>query len=195
MLEFTEETHRYEWDGKWVVSVTQALEPLNDYGGIPDWIMRQAAARGTAVHLITEYYDNGMLGDYPDELEPYLAAWEKFLAETEFEIEQVENRVYHPLYQFAGCIDRVGSFPQIKKQPKAILDIKTTAKLMPQAGPQLAAYLEAYNLTNKEEPATQRWVCQLKDDGSYILKQHKDKADLSTFLSCLNITRWKENHQ
>jgi len=176
------------------VSVTQALDPLSDYGDIPDWIMAKAAARGTSVHLITEYYDNGMLGDYPDELEPYLSAWEKFLADTEFEIEQVENRVYHTLYQYAGCIDRVGRFPKSKKQPKAILDIKTTAKLMPQAGPQLAAYLEAYNLTNKEDPATQRWICQLKDDGTYILAQHTDKTDLSTFLSCLNISKWRERN-
>ena len=190
MLEFTEEGHIYTWKGKKVRSVTQVLEPLYGYIGVPAHVLEAAAARGTAVHLACEYWDNGVFGGIEEELQPYLDAWIRFLEESKIEIEMVENRIYHPLYGYAGAIDRIAVLQGVR----GIFDIKTTASLMPAAGPQLAAYLEAWNHTNPEVPAEKRFVVQLKPDGKYVLAEHTDKADFQTFLACQRVTKWRDKH-
>tara|TARA_R110000751_G_scaffold125443_10_gene227115 strand:- start:3990 stop:4586 length:597 start_codon:yes stop_codon:yes gene_type:complete len=193
MLEFTEEGHLYKWNGEKVLSVTQTLEPLYAYSGIPDHIMKAASERGTAVHLACEYLDNGVEFDISPEIEPYLEAWKTFLIDSQFECELVESLLYHPLYRYAGAVDRVGQLPGKGrgKKRRAIIDIKTTVNLMPTAGPQLAAYLEAFNVNFKDMPAQDRYVVQLKKDGTFKFHKHADKSDFQLFLSCQNIVKWK----
>ena len=55
--------HIYRFDGQRVPSVTQILEPLIDYSGVPNGVLQYAADRGTAVHLATEFYDDGDLDE------------------------------------------------------------------------------------------------------------------------------------
>ena len=189
MLTFKEETHEYRWKGKTVPSVTQVLKPISGYDGIPKHILDAAAERGTTVHLMTEMDDYGTLGEYPEEYQPYLDAWRTFKFAHNVEIELVECRIYHSS-GYAGMLDRI-----IRVKGKRILmDIKTTAKHMPSVGPQTAAYLQAFTEMDPDDPCKERWSVRLQKDGRFDLTKLKDRSDLSTFNSCLNITRWKQKH-
>jgi len=186
-LTFQEEGHVYQYDGLVVPSVTQVLEPLIDYSMVPDFRLAMAADRGTNVHKMCELHDYGTLEDYEPEYEPYLDAWIMFLEDTGFEAEIIETRLYHPVFKYAGAVDRVG----MSKGKRVILDIKTTFTLMPAVGPQTAAYQEMWNKNNPHMKAKQRWAVQLKSDGTYRIERLKGVTDFSVFTSCLNIHNWR----
>lgn len=188
MLEFREEGHVYTYEGEIVPSVTQALEPLAGYAGIPNYILAAAADRGTQVHKMCEYHDYGTLTDYEPGYQGYLDAWIRFLAESGFEVELVESKMFHPVLRYAGTVDRIG----YHKGKRGLLDIKTTASLMPVVGPQTAAY-EGLSVANGDE-INFRWAVQLKMDGTYKLEVMKSRNDMTIFTSCLNLHRWKERH-
>lgn len=191
MLEFDEKEHRYTWHGKPVPSVTQCLNVLGGYEGIPRHILAVAASRGTKVHKATEFYDLGVLdwSTVSDEIFPYLEAYMNFLDDKKPEIIEIEKRSYHEKLGFAGTMDRI----YILDGVKCIVDLKSSVKLMPAVGPQLAAYLELENQHEKKksEQIKKRFGLKLKADGSYELQEYKDLQDLNAFLSCLNVVKWK----
>lgn len=188
MLEFEPEGHIYRLGDEVLPSVTQLLEPLAGYAGIPKHILDAAADRGTAVHRMCELHDYGTLGEYEPGYEGYLQAWIRFLAESGFEIELIEYQQHHPKLKYAGTIDRTGWH----KKKRGLLDIKTTAALMPVVGPQTAGYQELQEANG--DKIDFRWAVQLKMDGTYKLEVLTDRTDLSTFTSSLNLYRWKERH-
>src|SRR5690606_40991357 len=53
----------------------------------------------------------------------------------------IEERVYHPIYGYAGTADRFGVMDGLA----GVLDVKTTSRIHNETGVQLAAYLEAAN--------------------------------------------------
>jgi hypothetical protein len=200
ILTFDEPTHRYELDGVVLPSVTQILQVLGGYEGIPKHILDIAAARGTAIHRATELEDLGTLdyGSLDDELIPYLMAWQKFKDDTKPELIGIEVRGYHPLLKYAGGYDRtlvLGSGRY--KGTLSVLDLKSSWQMMPATAPQTAAYQEMINAHEKDKSnhVKQRLGLQLKRDGNYELHPYKDPADYNTFVSCLNVVRWKEKHQ
>jgi hypothetical protein len=133
-LDFDAATHTYRAGGVVIPSVTQVLEDVGiiDYSYIP-WPTRQMAlARGSAVHLATQFYDEGDLdeGTLTVELAGFLEAWKRFLDETGFVIEANEHRGYVERYGYAGTLDRVGRFERmvglrLKIDGPVLLDIKT----------------------------------------------------------------------
>lgn len=187
-LEFQKEGHIYKYDGRIVPSVTQVLEPLVDYSMVPSWRLDLAAERGTYVHKLIELYEFETLDEYDQELKPYLDAWIQFLADTGFVSDLIEYRVYHPQYKYAGQIDRIG---HIRKK-MILIDVKTTAIVMPSVGPQVAAYREAW--ASEAYQIDERWVVQLKPDGTYRRETLRGSGDFSTFLACLNIHKFKVKH-
>jgi len=154
---------------------------------VPDRILAEAAARGTYVHKMCELHDLGKLGEFDQKFAAYLDAWIWFLEDTGFESEVTELKMHHPLYKFAGAVDNIG----ICKDRRIVLDKKTTYKIMPSVGPQLAAYGSMWDYHNPEMKFRERWAVQLKADGRYNLEKMKDPADFSMFLACLKIQQWK----
>jgi len=191
MLEFDEAKHLYTWSGKPVPSVTQVLAVLGGYEGIPAEILRRAAERGTAVHRATEDYDKGTLnwGEVSDEVYGYLSAWQEFRDRVKPEILEIEGRDYHEKLGYAGTRDRI----MILSGKLSVVDLKSSWKLMPATGPQTAAYAEQWNARNKDK-IKKRYGLRLAADGKYELSEYKDAHDLNTFLSCLNVTKWKMKH-
>lgn len=194
MLEFNESTHTYTLNGVIVPSVTSVLSILGGYEGIPLQTLQRAAERGTAVHKATELSDLGTL-DYSgldDEVLGYLMGWHKFLDDKKPEIVTVEKQVFHPSLLYAGTFDR----ELVLDGHLSILDIKSSAKLMPATAPQTAAYAEAVNghRKNKADQVKRRYGLRLTADGNYELKQYKDPSDMNVFLSCLIVFRWVETH-
>ncbi len=200
-LDFDPATHSFTLDGLAIPSVTGVLGPLTD-GDISYYMyMESARRRGVAVHEATERYDRmrGASETWKPEMwsqdptvGPYLAAWQKFLADTGFEVHAIEEQVVSKRHRYAGILDRLG----VLNGRRAVIDIKTSVAIKPVMGIQLAAYQAAYNegkLKAKQYP--QRFVCQLLKDGNYRLQEFRDKADFTVFLALLTISNWRElNH-
>lgn len=192
-LLFDQASHTYSLDGVVIPNVTSILEPLVDYSRIPAAIMEKARQRGDYVHKACELYLWDMLEEdaIEPEYEPYIDAFKLFLSETGFVADLIEHRVYHPRLRYAGTLDLGGTLPPLgrRKRPiRALIDLKTTFKLMASVGPQTAAYVDAHNSSvSAAERFEARYGLQLKGDGSYKLLPMKEPSDMNVFLSCLNI--------
>jgi hypothetical protein len=190
-LYFDPEQHVYTIDGQRVVSVTQAIQSLVDFSRVPAWQLEWKAALGTAVHKACELYDMDDLEPLDDD-DPalgYVVAWMKFRIETGFQPVELEQRIYHSLYEYAGTLDRVGYMRKGAHPDRlGVYEIKTTATL-PElyARAQTAAYFAAYNRTRpREERARERYAVHLQKDGRYTLHAFEDHAgDLALFLDHL----------
>ncbi len=201
LLTFDPATHSFTLDGLPIPNVSRILAPLSDSTASYHMYMESARRRGVAVHEATERYDRmrGMLRSAwkPEDdpmattVAPYLAAWQKFRDDTGFEVHAIEEQVVSRRHRYAGILDRLG----VLNGRRAVIDIKTTAAIKPVMGIQLAAYQAAYNegLT-KAAQYPQRFVCQLRKDGSYRLEEFRDRADMTVFLALLTIHNWKELH-
>jgi|TARA_Y100000310_G_scaffold230328_2_gene232739 hypothetical protein len=193
MLKFDEQTHTYTVDGLKVPSVTQIIRDSGLTGiDASDPAVQAAGQFGTAVHKMTELYDNITLdmGTVAEELYPYLQAWKKFLSETKAKLHESEMRLFHPVHLYAGTFDRTAEI----NGKNTIIDIKTSQKA-PTAGIQTAAYMEMYNYKlTFEKKIRSRMSVFLRPDGSYRIDSHKNKLDFNIFLSALNLYRWKLNN-
>lgn len=191
MLSLDAETHTYYWNGKVVPNVTRIIEPLYDFSGVAKNVLAAAAAFGTLVRRACELHDRNDLDEssLDESLRPYLNAWIAFRRDAAFEPTEIESRVFHPLLEYAGTFDRVGMLGG----RICVLDIKATATMHPATGVQLAAYQEAINRA-QAFAVTARCGVQLRENGSYRVHQYEDKDDFGTFLSLLNLYRWKERH-
>lgn len=94
--------------GERIPSITQVLkaEGLSpDYSGIDPWY----ALRGTYAHKATQLHDNNILDEstIDPEITSYMDAYLKFLREWHGEIVETEKQLWHPIYHYAGIIDRV----------------------------------------------------------------------------------------
>lgn len=190
-LTFDEAAHEYRLDGRRLPSVTQLLAPLVDYSKVPRETLERAQALGTAVHRMTELYDNDDLDEesLSDELRPYLASWLRFRTECQFEPVTIEHRMSHPLYHYAGTSDRTG----IIKGRLAVVDLKKMMVLGPHIGPQLAAYEKLHQAEGLK--VLDRFALGLRPDGTYRLQPYTDPLDWQCFLSHLTIHNWKTKHE
>jgi hypothetical protein len=198
MLTFDAEQHEYRVDGARVPHVTQITGELQSYFGVPESVMAIKRDIGQAVHLATQYHDEGDLDidSLPDIIRPYVDAYIKFRTHTGFVPSAIEQRVYSPRYKYAGTLDRVGNFNSlkgIKPNQGAVVDLKATYTIAPAVGPQVALYTEAWN-EQEHTAITRRFALQLKPDGTYNLHECKDAYDLSVALCSLSLINWKARH-
>lgn len=188
-MHFDPSTHTYSVDGEIIPGVTSIMSILGLYDGVPSEVLERASERGLNVHWLTELLDTAAMPiEVAEEYEPYVAAWGQFRDDYGVTFHAIEERVYHPRYGYAGTIDRIATINDCV----GVLDIKTTSRLHPETGVQLAAYAEAWNEERSIPFVTHRWAVQLKGDGSYEFKEYTREDDLATFLACLQIHLWKE---
>lgn len=179
-----DEQHRYYFNGVRVPGVTTILRGKNFN---PTAQMLAAMDRGKAVHLATQYHDEGRLNpeSVAPELVPYFEAYLKFLAEVKPEIIHVEQMVIHHQLWYAGTLDRVVKINGVE----GVLDLKTGSAPM-HTGPQIAAYYEAMSLLRGMTGG--HWSLVLFGDGTYTLNPYKGTDDWEMFKASLVIYRWKE---
>lgn len=202
MLTFDEETHTYRLDGRVIPSVTQILKSA---GVIDDsFYNEEGRVRGTAVHLATQYLDEGDLEweSLDPEIIPYVKAYQKFKEESGFIPELIEKKVFKradssraSVIDYAGTLDRAGKFsPDFMPQSRqdffssdyCLIDLKTGAA--PQwAGAQLAGY--AITLLPQ---MVRRFVLLLKKNGKYKLQEFKNPDDYSVFYGACHVVQGKE---
>lgn len=196
-LTFDEAAHRYAINGRPVPSVTQVIDWMSDYGFVKDDVMEHARQLGDAVHSATELYDLDNLDDSSVDplVRPYLNAWIRFREETGFVPDLIEQLIYSKSRMFAGKLDRTGILRGYSIQP-ILLDIKSTATVMPTCGPQTAGYHQGLREMGYP-PAVkgmQRYTIHLRDDGTYRLQPHKDPNDINIFLCSLSLHNWRNSH-
>ncbi len=189
-VEFDEATHTYTQGGVKLPSVTQVIKAA---GLMPDFYgsgNETAMLRGTLVHRICEFHDQSDLKE--DSVDPalagYLEAWKTFRAETEFVPSGIEWRRAHPLYRYAGMVDRIGRFGGLP----AIIDIKTGAS-DPWMGVQLAAY-EGLVVQDGPVGVNRRLGVHLTSEGKYSIQRFEDGSDWPIFLSALGLYNWRLSH-
>ena len=196
LISFDEASHTYtDQHGRVVPSVTQALNVLDSYRGIPPAVLEKAAQRGTAVHKAVELHLQGDLDEMSldPEVADYFYAYWKFEREHRYQPEHSELRVFSNKFRYAGTLDLAGPDPS-NKRGYAIIDIKTSRELMPSVGPQLAAYEKAFRESIDVSPRRKlkRYGLLLKSDGTYELKPYDGAADFSVFLACLTVCNYQE---
>lgn len=183
---FDEAKHEYRLNGVVIPSVTQVLQLLHSFAGVPLDVLKAAQERGTAVHLICQYWDEGDLDE--DTIDPklrgYFDAWLKFLDDKRPRWTLIEHKGHHPL-GFAGTCDRFGL---IDEQDWTI-DIKTSLQSHPVWGIQTAAYNHIYG-----KPNARRGTVRLRPDGTYKFDTWTDPMDWPTFVSLITLINWRNKH-
>jgi hypothetical protein len=153
-------------------------------------VLEFARDRGTAVHKACELLDlNTLDWDTVDtRIVPYINAYNRFIMEWHPTWTHIEQREHHKTMYYAGTPDRRGRVTMARGAVKTILvDIKATHALSPVVQVQLSGY-DLMTAT----PADELWSIRLCKDGTYVRTVHKQAH--ATFLSCLNIFRWKQRN-
>lgn len=179
--------HIYYLDGVRIPGVTSVLKSaglVQSYGGFGD-----TQLRGLHVHYACELMDLNDLDwstVYPQWM-GYVQAYQKFREDTGFEPQLIEFQSYHPVYRFAGTMDRRGSMNGRMWQ----IDLKTGAPSdwwsLQTAGYQL--------LEEREWAEDGRASLQLNENGTYRLHIYEDEGDRGVFLAALALYYWKSNHK
>lgn len=193
-LQFDPVAHVYTVDGMPVPSVTQLLAPIKpDFSMVPPDVLERKRQLGTEVHYACELDDEDDLDEdsVPAAVEPYLAAWRRFKADTGAEVLMNEQRLFHPTLRFAGTLDRV---VRVRSGDVYLIDLKASISMPASYGVQLAGYqllLDESALTTK----LARKGLQLRDDGTYKLVPYLNPNDLPAFMACLALFNWKESNK
>lgn len=194
---FEIDTHVYrDADGNVHPSVTQILRAMKliDYSHVDVEVLQRKAAIGLEVHDLTATFDRD--GDIDPtwltaDTEGYVRAWQRFRAESGWEIVEVEHQKLATLdgARFGMTLDRIC---QSGKETH-LVEIKCTAAAHPSWGIQLAAYEMGY-LGRSRCGHMRRSAVQLKPNGDYRIHGFDDAADGDRFLEARNLTVWKQNH-
>ena len=181
-LTFREDIHEYREDGVIVPSITQILECVGITN--PQFYTEGAAIRGTHVHTLTEYIDDGVCpAEVDPEYAPYIQAYRLFLHEADVQWRYIEHMVHNKIYGYAGRLDREG----ILFGNAAIVELKSGG-ISDWAALQTAAQAAFFKEPKK------RYGLQLKTNGKYKLHEYTDRNDIKVFRSAAVVVNWKLKH-
>lgn len=188
-LTFEPEGHTYRLAGLEVPGVTQVLELLEDWEKVPRHLLEAARLFGQHVHEACALLVRGKLdwASLDPALVPYLEGAQRFLRESGVKVIASELRIAHKTLRYAGTLDILG---EIRGQT-GLFDFKSG--IVPRTvGPQTAAYVGAHQDTYGIR-VNRRYCVQLSPElpNGYKVHALNEPADWHTFLSALNIHRWK----
>lgn len=195
MLTFDAGLHEYRWSGVRVPSVTQVLAQCFDFSMVSRDVMQAKAELGTAVHTACELDDANDLVEESvhDSVRGYLDGYRKFKRDKVTSVIATELPVYHPLFGYAGKFDLLTEFDDARW----LIDWKTLLTINPATALQTAGYVGALprDLMGEKGPiGVKRAALQLKSDGTYRLHEFTNPNDFSTFVSFVNVFKWKESN-
>lgn len=175
---FNEDDHTYTLNDKQLHGITGMLSRqlfADKYKGIPEYILQQAAERGTKIHKDCEFADATGLEPQTIEGKNYLELRENF------EVVANEYTVSDNEY-FASNIDCVWS-----KDGEVILaDIKTTSHLDEDyISWQLSIYAYLFELQNSHLKVSKLYAVWLRGDIAKLVEiSRKDDDTVITLLNC-----------
>lgn len=185
-VELDKDTHLYTMDGAPVPSVTQLLQPLNDFGFVSRDVMARAQAFGEAVHKAVELWEAGTLDEAALDplLRPYLDGYLEWRRHFQPDHVTCEIIVGSAFYKYAGTLDILA----VKGPKRVLVDLKSGTSIT--VGPQTAGYKQAWEEMTGDKIQERRCLT-LTAKGPKV-KALADASDWSVFQSCLNIHRFKE---
>src|SRR5882724_6992190 len=195
-LTFIEATHEYFLDGEPLLSVSRVLELAGIHAPVfyDEATANLAAQRGTALHRATELLELGTLdwATVDPIVLPYVRCYERFLREYSlFQVDAREQRVYHSTLRYGTTLDRSG----VLSAEPSIVELKTSAKVEPWMGVQLAFHAMADRRaddTPMNRRHYQRVVLHLQPDTvrQYHLVPFNDPADFAAAEHAVGLARW-----
>lgn len=127
VLTFREDNHEYEVDGEIIPSVSEIIRFISRevYGEVTQYILDNAADRGTRVHKATQMLD--VVGDVEcdEDIVPYVTGYVQFLKDHKPQWLFIEKSMYNPEKKYAGTVDRYGMLDC----KHTIVDIKTSSSI------------------------------------------------------------------
>lgn len=164
--------------------VTAVLADLGlgpDLSRVAPDVLEVARERGAAVHRAVEaltygYYDEA---DVHPDAAPYVAAYQKFVAESGFQPIAAEIEVTHPVWRFRGHPDVIGWL----NGRRGVIDVKTGVS--DGAAYQVAAYCDAWSAERPQEPVLWGAILHLHDDRGYRLEDVSLPAALPVWRAAL----------
>ena len=197
-LRFDSGRHLYLVQGRPVPSVTQVLHAAGlsaDYSTVAPEVLERKRVIGEYVHKATQYLDEGCLDlrTIDPEIQPYLAAYQRFLDESGFRPRLVEQRLVGNISGMlcGGTVDREGTMAG----KLWIIDLKCIERLYPSFALQTAGYELLLPKPLVPPFRYTRAVLQLKSNGLYKLTTYEDPADFDVFRAGLAVTVWKMNQR
>ena len=194
-LSFNKETHTYKNEAtqQIVPNVTSIISELVDFSQIKKDVLYRAAEFGKAVHKACELddLDNLKRSTLDAALLPYLRAWRSWSKQINAKWKHIEYQLHHDRMGYAGTADRIG----IVGGKMSIVDIKTTATLMPYTAIQLAAYEYAFKHMTDETMPIQRIAVQLLNDGRFRTKIYDSPLDKPAFIGLIAKRNWMKQNQ
>jgi hypothetical protein len=170
-----------------VTDVLRVVGISKDYEGVDPYY----AARGNAVHLGCNLIVRGELDEssVSDEIRPYLEDFKQVLKDPELKVEASELAAYCSLHDFCTTIDLVVKY----RGKREVWDIKTSKNVDPSVEVQTAGH--AIALQGKAIWVDGRRYLRLTGDGDPKIGKDHSHVKTSTFLSALDIYRWKMSHK
>ncbi len=193
ILTFDEPSHTYRLGGRVIPSVTQLLDKLHSFAGVPEEVLEAAKERGTYVHRMTEFYDQDELDipAVPEQYQGYLKGWQAFCAEYAPVWSGIEHRGHSKVFGYAGTMDRKGTLPGRYPQfQRWVVDIKTSAQPHPVWGMQTAAYRQILAEEEQLYALARRGTVQLRPDGTFKFLTWDEPSDLPAFQSLITLSNW-----
>jgi len=195
VVTFDESRWLYVVDGRGLPGITSRLKAC---GLIDDvFFSEESARRGTAVHLLTQYVDEGdlELSSIDARLVPYANAWERFKADTCFtQTHEPELPVASVSLGYGTRIDRVGTVTGTLPDRRLVVNLKSGAA-QPWHALQLAGEAIAYSETyGVRLGLLERATVQLRPDGTYRFNRYEDRRDFDVWRGVALLAGWKEAH-
>ncbi|MCC6989917.1 MAG: hypothetical protein IT181_13010 [Acidobacteria bacterium] len=172
-VDFDESAHRYTYNRRIVVSVTQVLRAFfpHTFAHVPADVLERKRQIGQAAHLATHLHDRGHLDErtVTDAVRPYLESWRLWCDIQRATVIATEIRLVHPTLGYAGTIDKLVIVPDFAGL--TLPDLKTGDPADARAHLQTAAYAElvraalAERLGPHEVPPIRRLSLHLQPTG------------------------------
>lgn len=159
---------------------------LRDAGLIDTtWFNDNARDRGSALHLATQFLDEGDLdwSTVDPAVLPRLRQYQRFKDEVKPEILWIEEVVVNAILGYQGRLDR-----RLKIAGReGILDIKGPAQAAWQAI-QTVLYAACF-----APLPLARWTLHLSDE-RYVLIEHRDRDDWTVAKAAVTLVAWRTKH-
>lgn len=169
--------------------------------GLPYAKRDSAGDLGTLVHAAVEAHSLGKpMPPWSPLVKPYMASFERFLADFEPEFTATEASVYNRTQRYAGTLDAIATLtlPLQEKPTTALFDVKTGKGVYSEVGLQLAAYryAEFIGLPDGSEapmPEVDGALClHLTPEGYRLIEVRADDEVFRSFLYAREVFRWLE---
>lgn len=149
--------------------------------------------RGTATHYACELLDRNVLAweSVDPEIMPRVQAWQRFRDDFRAEVVGNETKLYHPVYRFAGRIDRV-----FERENRLILaDLKNS--IQPTVRIQLGFYSLLVSANNNGRKVFKAVAVELLDTGkpkAFWLNNDELRRAEQQALATLTVFSFMKNH-